>query len=148
MGFDQAVSFTILLYKPTTDLAARKPPPSMSSASVAETEQQQRAARELRFETLQSKAAASPSRTESPVAGEVTAMGSFKGEGKAVEQVENSRSEKNVRLESRERLREELAEVRGERRAWQAAESHARDMAEKAAEKERELQLRIDTLDS
>ena len=52
-----------------------------------------------------------------------------------------------VRLESEEQLRLQLAEARGERRAWQAAEIHARDMAEKAAEKERELQLRIDTLD-
>lgn len=146
MDFDQAVSHKILLYEWTTDLTTRKPP-STPSTSVAETEQQQRAARELRFETLQSKAAASPSRTESPVVGEVSAMGSLKGKGKAVEQVENSRSETQVRSESRERLREELAEVRGERRAWQAAESHAKDMAAKAAEKERELQLQIETLD-
>ena len=147
MDFDQAVSFKILLYKPTTDLAARKPPPSISSPAVQETQQQQGAARVLHFGTMQSKAVASPSRIESPVVGEVTALGSLKGKRKAVEQVENSRSEKQVRSESRERLRKELAKVRGERCAWQGAESHARGMAEKAAENVRELQLRIDTLD-
>lgn len=96
---------------------------------------------------MQSETVASSSRIGAPVIGEATALGSPMGKRKAEEQVENPRWEKKVRLESRERLREKLAEVRGERCAWQAAESHARDMAEKAAEKERELQLRIDTLD-
>ena len=118
----------------------------MSSASAQGTEQQQRAPRGLGFGTMPSKAVASPSRTESPIVGEVAARGSLKGKQKALEQVESSRLEKKARWKSRERLREEVAEARGERRAWQAAESHARDMAEKAAEKERELHLRIETL--
>ena len=147
MDFDQAVSFQTLLYESPTDLTARKARPSTPSSSVSQTEQQQRAARGLHLGTIQSRAVASPSITESPVVGEITALGSLKGKRKAVEQVESSRSEKMVRLESQEQLRLELAEARGERRAWQAAESHARDMAEKAAEKERELQLRIDTVD-
>ena len=147
MDFDQAVSFKVLLYEQTTDLTARKPPPSTPSSSVIQTEQQQRAARGLRFGAMQSKAVAGPSAsTESPITGEVTALGSIEGKRKAVEAVVPSRPERRVAL-SRQRLEEELADVRGEGRAWQAAESHAREMAAQAAEKERELQLRIETLD-
>ena len=128
-------------------MTARKPPPSTPSSSVIQTEQQQRAARGLRFGAMESKAVAGPSgSTESPVTGEITALGSFEGKRKAVEAAVPSRPERRVAW-SRQRFEEELAEVRGERRAWQAAESHARDMAAQAAEKERELQLRIDTLD-
>ena len=147
MEFDKAVSFKVLLYKSTSNLAARKLPLSMSSALVQKPKQKQRSAKGRRLGRKRSEAVTSSSRTESAVVGEVTASGSLKGKRKAVEQVESSRPEKSVRLGRREELREELAEVRGERLAWQAAERHARVMAEKAAEKERELQLRIDTLD-
>ena len=104
----------------------------MSWASVQETEQQQHTARGHHFGMMQSETVASPLRIGLPVIGEVTALGSLTGKRKAEEQVENLRSEKKTRSESRERLRKKLTEVQGELRAWQAAESYARDMAEKA----------------
>ena len=126
MDFDQAVSFNFLLYESPTDLTARKPPPSTPSSSVSQTEQQQRAARGLHLGTIQSKAVASPSRTESPaVGGEVTARGSLKGKRKAVEQAEKLEVREDGEMGKSRAIEVGVGrEARGERRAWQAAESH------------------------